>query len=1129
MEVTTVGGLVGYNDGTISACYSTVDATGSSDVGGLVGYNAGTVTNSYFDSTVNSALATPIGGGTTTGSGITNVSGKTTTELQTPTAYADIYANWDIDVDNGQPIGVEDGTATGDAAADDPWNFGTDMQYPALQVDFDRSGTPSVVEFGTQPRTAPPATAPDAPTALTATAADAAVALSWTPPLDNGGAPITGHMIEYSVNADFSSSTTATTMAAATSYTVMGLTNATLYYFRVAAVNSAGTGAYHPGASDPAVSATPVPPVVSSFTPTSGAVGETVMIWGTGFSSTATEDSISFGGSPYVVASSFIADTRTGVSLMIDTLVVNVPSAAQTGKISVKVLNGTPALSTVDFTVLTSVPPTDMDADGLIDITTLAQLDAIRYDLDGDGRPTSAGQTAWQTAFSAVAASDDDAAVHDGSSSFTGYELMNNLDFEDANGNGTADDKSIWAEGASTAGISGAVAGGWVPLGYYNSSTDNATYTATFDGNNNVISNLYIDRPSTSYVGLFGLLWTGSNLRNLGIEGGSLTGTGSVGGLVGSNSGTINACYATGDVTASEVPVGGLVGSNIGAISACYATGDVVGGASVSPVLGIGGLVGNNFASGTISACYATGNAGGGNVSGGLVGESHGTISACYATGNVGGEGVSGGLVGLSLGAISACYARGDVDVTPSGGVVGGLVGNAGAVTDSYFDSDVSNRPDTDPYAKTNAELQTPTAYGTGMDIYANWNVDVDNGQPIGVEDGTATGDSGADNVWDFGSDLEYPALAVDFDGDGTSSVAEFGAQLRASPLRVLGISPSHGLSGTIMTITGTSFSTTAADNAVTFLGDVGDASDNRVASVSTSSPRSMTVTVPTNVRTGRVSVMVSGDTDISSQVFSVVDTDADGLIEITNLEQLDAIRYDRDGDGLPTSTGISAYNLAFGSTFTAADADINDDSPTTPDTPPAFSGYELNEDLDFNEGSSYASGTVNTSWTTGTGWPPIDHFNSLLQGNHYTISNLYINITSSTPYAGLFGRFNGNLHSLGLLEANVRGAVSDLGVLIGRAEVSVEIINCYTTGSVLNTSSSPASPDLGGLVGENIGVILASYSTVDVRDERGGRIGGLAGNSQGTISACYATGNVEGVGGAGSSFWWSRRCSSCV
>ena len=79
----------------------------------------------------------------------------------------------------------------------------------------------------------------------------------------------------------------------------MVLKNGTLYYFRVAAVNSAGTGAYYPGVGGTAVSATPaVPPLaISSISPTSGAVGETVMITGTGFSTTAGDNMVTFLGS----------------------------------------------------------------------------------------------------------------------------------------------------------------------------------------------------------------------------------------------------------------------------------------------------------------------------------------------------------------------------------------------------------------------------------------------------------------------------------------------------------------------------------------------------------------------------------------------------------------------------------------------------------------------------------------------------------------------------------------------------------------------------------------------------------------------------------------------------------------
>jgi hypothetical protein len=42
-----VGGLVGYNRGTVSNCYSTGNVTGDFQVGGLVGRNYGTVRNSY--------------------------------------------------------------------------------------------------------------------------------------------------------------------------------------------------------------------------------------------------------------------------------------------------------------------------------------------------------------------------------------------------------------------------------------------------------------------------------------------------------------------------------------------------------------------------------------------------------------------------------------------------------------------------------------------------------------------------------------------------------------------------------------------------------------------------------------------------------------------------------------------------------------------------------------------------------------------------------------------------------------------------------------------------------------------------------------------------------------------------
>jgi hypothetical protein len=86
-------------------------------------------------------------------------------------------------------------------------------------------------------------TVPGAPTALAATSGtDTAVPLTWTAPSSNGGASITGYVVEWTPSGG--SATTVNTGSATANYTKTSLTNGTTYTFRVAAVNSAGTGAY---------------------------------------------------------------------------------------------------------------------------------------------------------------------------------------------------------------------------------------------------------------------------------------------------------------------------------------------------------------------------------------------------------------------------------------------------------------------------------------------------------------------------------------------------------------------------------------------------------------------------------------------------------------------------------------------------------------------------------------------------------------------------------------------------------------------------------------------------------------------------------------------------------------------
>ena len=83
------------------------------------------------------------------------------------------------------------------------------------------------------------ATAPGVPQSLSATRGNTQVALSWSAPSSDGGATITGYKV-YQSTDDASFSEVAT--PSGTSHTITGLTNGTTYYFKVAAVNSVGTG-----------------------------------------------------------------------------------------------------------------------------------------------------------------------------------------------------------------------------------------------------------------------------------------------------------------------------------------------------------------------------------------------------------------------------------------------------------------------------------------------------------------------------------------------------------------------------------------------------------------------------------------------------------------------------------------------------------------------------------------------------------------------------------------------------------------------------------------------------------------------------------------------------------------------
>jgi len=142
-----VGGLVGFNNGTLSNCYSTGPVSGNGDMGGLVGYNeSGTVSNSFWDAQT-SGQATSDGG-----------AGKTTENMKNVRTYTDVAwseglsSAWDF---VGNPYD--------DAGNEDIWDIDPDVNdgYPFLAELAAPTVTPTTTT--TSPTTTTPPVAEGAP------------------------------------------------------------------------------------------------------------------------------------------------------------------------------------------------------------------------------------------------------------------------------------------------------------------------------------------------------------------------------------------------------------------------------------------------------------------------------------------------------------------------------------------------------------------------------------------------------------------------------------------------------------------------------------------------------------------------------------------------------------------------------------------------------------------------------------------------------------------------------------------------------------------------------------------------------------------------------------------------------
>jgi hypothetical protein len=270
---------------------------------------------------------------------------------------------------------------------------------------------------------------------------------------------------------------------------------------------------------------------------------------------------------------------------------------------------------------------------------------------------------------------------------------------------------------------------GWTPIG-----SISPKFSGSYNGQGHIISNLYINRVSTSNIGLFGYT-ENSSIKNLGLTNVEITGYKQTGALVGYNTSTpVTDCYSTGNVTGDQ-NVGGLLGYvNDSTIDNCSSSGTVTGSN-----WGVGGLIGhvrytsivdchsestvsntNHYTGGlfgqavgvTVDTCYATGNVSTTQWrSGGLAGIICATcfVSNSFSTGDVSGYQNVGGLIGQQDGSVEKSFSTGNVfGVTNSGGFTGS---NTGIISNSYSLGNVTRQ------SGTNASFGGFTGFNNGGTI----------------------------------------------------------------------------------------------------------------------------------------------------------------------------------------------------------------------------------------------------------------------------------------------------------------------------------------------------------------------------------------------------------------------------
>ena len=719
---------------------------------------------------------------------------------------------------------------------------------------------------------------------------------------------------------------------------------------------------------------------------------------------------------------------------------------------------------------------------------------------------------------------------------------------------------------------------GWQPIG--NSSS---AFKGVFNGNGHIISNLWINRPDTDYIGLFGYVSDGNvydlNLTNSNIEGGS-----SVGGIVGmcynnkveskisdcffqgvikgnycggiigkyyiDSSNNVNEVYVSGCFTDCDIYssyAGGIVGEGTIVqarlhIDNCVSICRMHGSNKIGGIIGsvYGGSTSSVYNGVTVSECYAHIIALSCSTSiGGIVGicNTDNRHSRNYSTGIITGKEAIGGLAGEGSGGFVYSYSQ--LQKISGENTVAGLF-NGGKINYSVAINNVIETTNGDALARV----------GLGSGSSSNnlaWTLTtmIANGEklPIPTDDaknGTSTGLS------TLKLQATYEGLGWDFNDfwkiEETESFPYF--QWQTAPpyfSQILKKGDTH-LSGQCMeqgTVTVRvgykRYTTQSAGNAWSVdleeplaAGDMvevwvqaDDKMPSYVVCATAGLSGSGTETDPYLITSAEDLQAISGITDENPYYRLTADIYLADYIAENGWTPV-VLTGNFDGQG-HTVSGLQCEATTLGLFNTLMEGkEIKDLKVVIADNG-MVKGSSLTGGLvASNKGSIVncsVSGTVEGEETAG----------GVAGENSGTITNCSVSgsVSGGTSTGGIAGTNSGTITDCSI-SGNISGGTSTGGIA---GSNTGSISECYTKGNV--SSSGRSAHDAGGIVGENSagGKISDCYSDA-VTSGSYIRVAGIAGFNYGTIEHCYAYGDVSGynvAGVCGYNFGAAAELKGCV